>query len=179
MYGIGIIRKNREDYVLPMPSLQSIDEVFLHYSKEEVLNILKQNDSVITENDASLLRIEKNIQGKWKDIHIDIIDNPKILEFSFAKLFISFKEEMKILNILYNHFSIYLKKSYVREEMKQAIESMKLGKEKFLEALNYLNYDEMREIRVYVSKKIDMTQNEIETLNINEYRLERIDKKAA
>ncbi len=173
MYGIGITRENREDYCLPMNDLKTIDEIFLTHSKEEILNILKQNDSVITEEDPELLKIEKYVNGKWKDVHIDIITDPQILSFSFSSLFQVYKEE-KILHILYNHFSPYLKKEYITKEFKDAILAMKENKETFLEKLSFLNYDEKREIRLYLSKKIDVKKEKIETLTIEDsYCLQR------
>ena len=179
MYGIAISRENKEDYVLPMNDLKTIDEVFLTRTKEEILEILKQNDSVITETNPDLLKIEKYMNGKWKDLHIDIIDNPMVLTFSFEELFHNHKEE-KMLHILSNHFSVYLKKDYISPEFKEAILAMQESKEKFLEKIKYVSYDEEREIRVYLSKKIDITKEKIETLNIEEdtYCLQRkVDEK--
>ncbi len=179
MYGIAISRENKEDYVLPMNDLKTIDEVFLTRTKEEILEILKQNDSVITETNPDLLKIEKYINGKWRDLHIDIIDNPMVLTFSFEELFHNHKEE-KMLHILSNHFSVYLKKDYISPEFKEAILAMQESKEKFLEKIKYVSYDEEREIRVYLSKKIDITKEKIETLNIEEdtYCLQRkVDEK--
>ncbi len=174
MYGIGIEREHKEDYVLPMNDLKTIDEVFLTRTKEEILEILKQNDSVITETNPDLLKIEKYMNGRWRDLHIDIIDHPEILTFSFEELFHSHKEE-KILHILFNHFSSYLKKDYISPEFKETILAMQENKENFLEKLKYLSYDEEREIRVYLSKKIDITKEKIETLNLEEdtYCLQR------
>ena len=174
MYGIAIERENKEDYVLPMNDLKTIDEVFLTRTKEEILEILKQNDSVITETNPELLKIEKYMNGKWRDLHIDIIDNPMILDFSFEELFQNYKEE-KILHILSNHFSIYLKKDYISPEFKKAILAMQDSKENFLEKIKNLSYDEEREIRVYLSKKIDIAKEKIETLNLGKdtYCLQR------
>ncbi len=165
MYGIAISRDNMEDYVLPM-DLKTIDEIFLTHSKKEILEILKQNDSVITETNPELLKIEKYIYPKWKDIHLDIITDPNILTFSFEDLFLSEKED-KILHILYNHFSPYLKKDYIRKEYKEAIEAMKENKNSFLEKLKFLEYDEIREIRVYLSKKVNLKKQESLSLKIN------------
>ena len=173
MYGIGIEREHKEDYVLPMNDLKTIDEVFLTRTKEEILEILKQNDSVITETNPELLKIEKYMHGKWRDLHIDMIDNPMILIFSFEELFHNHKEE-KILHILFNHFSAYLKKDYVSTEFKEVILAMQENKTNFLEKLKYLSYDEEREIRVYLNKKIDITNKKIEPLvNENTYCLQR------
>ena len=174
MYGIAISRENKEDYVLPMNDLKTIDEVFLTRTKEEILEILKQNDSVITETNPDLLKIEKYMNGKWKDLHIDIIDNPMILNFSFEDLFQNHKEE-KILHILFNHFSAYLKKDYISPEFKETVLAMQESKKKFLEKLKDLSYDEKREIRVYLSKKIDIMKEKNEILNLEEdtYCLQR------
>ena len=71
------------------------------------------------------------------------------------------------MHILYNHFSPYLKKDYIRKEYKEAIEAMKENKNSFLEKLKFLEYDEIREIRVYLSKKVNLKKQESLSLKIN------------
>ena len=161
MFGIAIKRTNREDYVLPMQSLEQIDEIFLTYSPSQILEILKQNDSVITETDPNQLSIKKYVNGKWKEI--EKIEEKYILEFSFEDVI-----NTRTLHILYNHFASYLKKGYIRDEFKEVIETMNQEKERFLESYPLLNYEEIREIRVYLAKTVD-----IKPKSLKEYQLKR------
>ena len=138
IYGIGLKRTNKVPYCIPM-SLEEIDYLTSSHSLEEILEILKQNDSVITETDPHSLRIFRYLD-RWKEWNLDFIkkDETYILTFSFASLFESVSST-KILNILYNHFSLFLKKDYIRPEFKKVISSMKEGEKSFLSCISLLS----------------------------------------
>ena len=106
IYGLGILRDSKEPYCFPL-SLYNIDKLTITYSKKELLDMLKQNDSVVTETNEEAIQIFKQKDGKWNFAHMDYItrENQYILDFSFELLFQKEKEQ-RILNILYNHFSI-------------------------------------------------------------------------
>ncbi len=169
MYGIGIKKNDWEDYVLPMNDLKTIDQIFFTYTPQEILEKLKQNDSVITETNPELLTIEKYVNGKWREVKK--ITDETILKFSIEQVLDS-KEENKVLHILLNHFRPYLKKNYISSEFKKVIADMELGKEAFLKDFSLLTYEEEREIRIYLSKILEIPKEEKNT-KLEEYRLQR------
>jgi len=192
IYGLGIKRSHYEDYCIPM-DLKDIDELFLQYPKKQILDILKQNDSVITETDENTLCIEKYINGKWKKDAVEIIDEESTLTFSFEELLNQEETSKKILNFLYNHFRNLLTKNYISNEMKQTIIAMQKTKEEFLNSLHNLKYYEERKIRVYLKKqkdiyKIDIpkqenrnpkTPNKVEVLEMFDYEKFSLERKAS
>lgn len=152
IYALGIERNLNEPYCYRM-DLKEIDELFYQKSKEEVLQNVRENDSVITETDPEKLHIYKKIGKKWIiDSPIITKENHYILEFSFEDVLRN--DANRVLNILYNHFSSFLNKGYVREEFKRVILSMKDSPMKFLDELSVLTYSEERMIRVYLSLHI-------------------------
>ncbi len=185
IYGLGIFREQEEPYCFPFP-LEQIDALTISKTKEELLNILKTNDSTVTETDFHKIAIFKSHKNHWKPANIEYISkkNEFILTFSLEELFDQVKEE-KLFNVLFSHFSKLESKQYISENMKIAIHAMKCGREKFFQALTSLSYEEIRSIRSYLAKNFDMkhlkreqpkldifeTTKEINLLE--EYRLEK------
>lgn len=170
IYGLAIKRRDKNDYCIPMP-LEEIDALFIQYSKETILKQMKENDSVITESNPNNVVIKKYQNGKWIDKNIEIITDSIVLEFSLPELFQNEQESNKLLNILSSHFKHYLEKDYVREEFKQAILATKKDKDSFLEKIKYLNYSELRRIRLCLYKACEPKKEKVETLT--DYLLQR------
>ncbi len=155
IYGLGILKDHQQDYCLPMPSLEEIDQLFIKNGKEQILEWMKEYDSVITESNPDKLVIEHCINKRWKPLSDFIIEDSLILTFSFSEL-LEKENSQKILNILYNHFRNFLNKSYISNQFKILIQSMTMDKEHFLEAFALCNYDEQRNVRLYISKRISL-----------------------
>ncbi len=174
IYGIGFRRKNKVPYCIPL-SLKEIDFLTATHSLEEILNTIKENDSIVTETNPDALRIFK-YTNRWRESNLDFIKKEEtyILTFSFSKLF-QYNQNVKLLNILYNHFSSFLTKDYIRPEFKRAILAMKENPNTFLACLSNLSYNEERMIRSYLSKKIDLKKLSLyETLDHSIYHLRKL-----
>lgn len=180
IYGIGFLREQKEPYCIPM-NLKEIDKLTTTYSKKELLEMIKKNDSTVTQTDEKNLRIFKIYQKKWKESHLEYISKEKeyLLNFSFEELFMNKKNAIRILNILYNHFSILLKKEHVEEKMKETIQAMKESPSQFLDNFYQLSYENQRQIRTYLDGKIDLDQKitEENREDLEEYQLKK--KKAS
>jgi len=156
-YALGLKRKEKEPYCIPMP-LQTIDELTKKYTKKELLQMMKKNDSVIEETDEKQITLFKKCQKKWKEANITYINasNKNILTFSITKMF-EIEKETKVLHILYNHFFNYQLRSNTSDAMKKVINAMNQNASAFLNTLSFLNYEEIRLIRTYLAKNFEIS----------------------
>ena len=99
-YGLGVKRPLKNDYILPMNDLKSIDELFIAKGKMDILKDIQNFDSTITENDPNVLGIFKfQKDSKWHELKDFIIEDENVLTFSLEE-FLNRPEEKKILNVL-------------------------------------------------------------------------------
>jgi len=157
IYGLGFLRKHQEPYCFPM-SLEEIDGLTTTHSKKEILEILRKNDSVVQETDENTLRIFKIKQNKWKESHIEYLEKEQahLLNYSLEETLSNEKKTSRHLNDLYSHFSPWLKKNFIDEKMKETIRKMKEGKKEFLESFKELSYENQRQIRTYLGRKMEI-----------------------
>lgn len=162
MYGLGFFREQEEPYCFPLP-LEQIDALTTSKTREELLNIIKTNDSTVTETDSHKIAIFKSRKNHWKPANLEYIskENEFILTFSLEELFDQVREE-KLFNVLFSHFSKLEAKQHISENMRNTIHSMKGGREAFFHSLKSLSYEEMRLIRVYLAKNFDVKHLKIE-----------------
>jgi len=87
-YGVGITRTQKEPYCFPM-TLKQIDELTTTKSKQEILEIIRKNDSTILETNAERVTIFQFQKNRWKISNISYIDSDHqyILSFSMTELF--------------------------------------------------------------------------------------------
>lgn len=157
VYAICVRRMNKNDYCIPM-ELEQIDELFLKYSKEQVLELLRTNDSVLNETDPNLLSIKKLVNGKYISLkYLDIINDHRLLDIPLYYFFKEEKSGSRYCHILYNHLHHLLNKSYVSEIFKQAIIALNESKESFLTSISSLSYSERRIIRLAIYPYVDIS----------------------
>ena len=148
-------------------SLENIDQVFIDYSKEDILKKVNEFDSVMKETDVSALKIKVLYKGKWKNDHqVPIVTDSFFLSYSVPELFKKFSKQEGILKDISNHLEKYLKQENVRTIFKTTIKN-----HSFLENWDNLNYEEQRIIRVYLASKYDVKK----LLNIQEEQKESIE----
>ncbi len=165
-YALSIDQKNKEPYCIPM-SLENIDQIFIDYTKEDILKKINEFDSVMKETDVSALKIKVLYKGKWKNDHqVPIVTDSFFLSYSVPELFKKFSKQEGILKDISNHLEKYLKQENVRTIFKMTIKN-----HLFLENWNNLNYEEQRIIRVYLASKYDVKK----LLNIQEEQKESIE----
>jgi len=157
IYGLGLLREKKEPYCYPL-LLKEIDSLTTEKTKKELLEILKQNDSTITEAKEEKIKIFQQYENHWRESNIEYItkNTEYILTFSIKSL-LERENSKKVLNILHSHFFQSYSKKYTSEAMKKTIDAMKLEKHDFLKSLEYLSYIEIRAIRVYLSKQFDVS----------------------
>ena len=150
-YGLAILQKNREPYCIPY-RLEELDQIFINYSKEDILKIINENDSTMKETDVNALEIRVFHHGKWKkDNQVPIITDAFFLTYTVPLLFMKFSKQEGIVRDISNHLEKYLKQENVRSFFKLTIQN-----QLFLENWDDLNYEEQRIIRTYLASKYDV-----------------------
>ena len=172
-YAIGIPRENKELYYWPM-RLQQIDELFTTKTKEEVLDWLKQNDSVLEEEDAQKLQIMKRVSEKKyiTERYTYIVTNKNFLNYDIKPFLLNDK---KLVHKLQNTL-IPFQKRIVSEVLSKMIPLLSENITLFCEYFNYLPYEEKRVIWTILSEEkrvADQLNHKIETLEIPFMKLER------
>ena len=143
-YAICYYNSNNNDYYLPM-NLIDIDKLFTKYSKEDVLKIMHNFDSVFIGNDINNLYISKIIPGPKliREKYIDIICDSKYLTFDIKKVLVNNK---KIINKLSKNLKPFLNK-YVIDKLKKEIIYLDKDINLFINNIDKLDYNDQRLIR--------------------------------
>lgn len=171
IYAICIPRQNQNPYCIEMP-LEEIDRIFNTYKKEEILKIIHDYDSVMTETNPENLTIRTFLNGNWvNDRDVKIETDPVLLSYSFPEVYKKISKKESLDKDLYHHFQKYLSRFYVSDLFKKAIHN-----QTFVEDWDSFSYEEKRLIRLYVASKVDVKKyislqindrvEEIETLMI-------------
>lgn len=151
IYAICIPRKNQSPYCIEMP-LEEIDKIFNTYKKEEILKIIHDYDSVMTETDPENLTIRTFLNGNWVNDHdVQIETNSVLLNYSFPEVYEKISKKESLNKDLYHHFQKYLNRYYVSDLFKDAIRN-----QTFVEDWDHFSYEEKRLIRLYVASRIDL-----------------------
>ena len=172
-YAIGIPRENKELYYWPM-KLQEIDGLFTTKTKEEVLEWLKQNDSVLEEEDAQKLQIMKKVSDKKyiTERYTYIVTNKNFLNYDIKPFLM---QDDKLVHKLQNTLTPFQKRN-VSEVLKRMIPLLSENVTLFCEYFNYLPYEEKRVIWTILSEEkrvADKLNHKIEILEIPSMKLER------
>lgn len=172
-YAICIPRENKTVYNWTMP-LEQIDSLFVTKSREDVLAWLKQNDSVLEEEDANKLQIMKKVaNNKYvSERYTYIIDNKNFLNFDITPFLL---QNPKLVHKLHNILLPFQKRnvSYVLKKMIPLLEE---NVALFCQTFPYLPYEEKRIIRTALSEEevvAKLLNKEVETLVMPRMKLER------
>ena len=175
-YAICIPRQQQEPYFWPM-SLKHIDELFTTLSKEEILSLLKKNDSVITEEDAQNLKIMKRVsEHKYiTERYTYIVANQNYLNYDINPFL---TQDEKLAHILHNILTPFQNRN-VSPLLKRIIPLLKENVNSFCLGFQGLPYEEKRIIwtalseEEKVAKQLDEANNIIEILEVPPMKLER------
>lgn len=155
LYAIVVKREKKSDYFWPV-SLEIIDEYFINCKRVGVLEIMRQNDSVLTETNPDTLSIKKIVGDKLiEDKNTRIIEDPFVLRFPLDKLFEQI--DQSDINRIHNHLIVYKSKK-VSFNFKMAIDLLKSDKKAFLNKFSELTYSEQRIIRSIINNNVDIYQ---------------------
>lgn len=160
-YGIIVKRNKQENYGFPM-DLKMIDNLTTTYSQRQLMEQLK-NSNIIPYLDVlhDTLSIAKNRQGKWiEDKTTPLITDSLILNYDFKQFIQANKTNFpNYARTIYSNLYYLLGKSYINEELKHAILSLKALPDTFLQVYENLNYHDQRLFRYLFYQQSEIEKN--------------------
>ena len=158
MYGIIVKRPKKEYYGFPL-DIKEIDNLFVSYSNEELMNQIKASN-MIPDLENSELAIGEMQNNKWVERKIiPVINDINVLEFSLPDFFKECQNPEIYCNYLYQNLAYLLKKSYISNELKHAIMNLKISLNGFIEDYQSLSYIEQRYLKYLFAKGFDISKN--------------------
>ena len=179
-YILSITQEKKEDYNLPM-FLKDIDDYFTTYSKLDILNWIKENDSSLKQTNPEAMKIKKMVNGKIiEEKYTEIVTNRNYLTFNLEPYFNNSPSQKKNINILASRLMPF-KERVVTTEFKnfisdvtrlkkllndELLDFLKISEltDKVVDEIKELPYNEQRILRMMVIRDV-MTKEEVETLD--------------
>ena len=175
-YAICVERKGEQDYVLPM-SIEEIDRTFIRFSKDVVLEMMRNADSVLEETNPDNLKIKKRIKDKYiEDKYINIITDEFYLTYPLDELPLDMAKNDSLARVLYSHLLPLEKRLSTQEQHAILLKALSKSKEVFLNEFERSSYIDKRIIRSVIAHVFDVKSY---LTNNNNLSLHKRNEKAA